>query len=274
MYVMGSENPANINDEEKSSCDIPEIKDENVIHPDNFLVACNCEEKKTHTGKTGTEKCSQGGKVISQRLKPSEKRFVAEYCKDLNATNAYLRSKPHGTVTRESARRCASEMKNRPHVLSAIEDRISTGGEWVNNARRRVIETLLNCLDAEHLDFLDVVIDEEGDVDLKIKDLRKVPKQKRMALCEINVKKSTIPGKHGTIEHKNTKIKPIAKQFILKMLIDVLGMKEDIDADEKDRSSMERATKSVSRRITGILKGLRKRKSLEKLEDDNKGIDG
>lgn len=206
-------------------------------------------------------------------LSPLERLFVAEYCKDLNATRAYSRAKPTHNLSPGSLRQTACELKNRPAVLFAINQRISLKTEWVDDAKRRVIEVLLSCLSAEQLDFMDVKEDEDGDFELVLKDLRRVSKLKRLAISEITTKKSKIPSQNGVITHNTTKLKPIAKESILKLLVDVLGMKKDFDPEEKDRNAMENASKSLDRRIAGIFVGLKKRRSIEKMAQVNKKLD-
>jgi hypothetical protein len=257
------------------------------VHPDNLLSSVGRPRKLVYpdviheeedTGEEDTEEVEiespvkkkhkpdrekEGGKKPNLRgsrqrgrgeneLTDFERLFVSEYCKDMNATRAYMRLRPD--TVKSSARQLGHQVKNKSAVLAAINARVGEKSEWVDDARRKVIETLLNCLGTNLLDFMKVVEvrDKKGNPrnKLVLRDLSRLPKEKLHGLSEINIKEFN--------GGSSVRVKPIAKTAIIKLLVDVLGMRNEIDPNEKDRTEMDYAARTVARRMSNIMLGIEK----------------
>lgn len=216
-------------------------------HSDNVVIGKNGKEEKVR---------SKRGDGLSD----IERLFVAEYCVDLNATRAYMRIRPD--TDKRVARQVGYEIKNRAPVLAAINSRLNLKTEWAENAKREVIETLLACLRTTLLDFMRVSkVNSKGGKKIKLvlRDLSKVSPEKMLGLSEVNVKEFN--------GGSSVRVRPIAKTAILKLLVDVLGMKNEVDPDEEDRNQMNYASRTVARRMSNILVGIEKMAEIRK-EDE------
>jgi hypothetical protein len=212
-------------------------------------------EKKSGSNEGGKKPNWRGSRQRGRgenELTDFERLFVSEYCKDMNATRAYMRLRPD--TVKSSARQLGHQVKNKSAVLAAINARVGEKSEWVDDARRKVIETLLNCLGTNLLDFMKVVEvrDKKGNPrnKLVLRDLNKLPREKLHGLSEINIKEFN--------GGSSVRVKPIAKTAIIKLLVDVLGMRNEIDPNEKDRTEMDYAARTVARRMSNIMLGIEK----------------
>jgi len=120
----------------------------------------------------------------TRTLTPRQRRFVAEYLIDSNASQAFLRA---GYSPRNS-RRAAWRLMRLPALRAAIEAGQQELAAAAKVSAERVIAEYVRVAFASVDDYLD--IREDGSVRL---DLEKVPPEKRGAIADVRVEEHTSP---------------------------------------------------------------------------------
>jgi phage terminase small subunit len=170
----------------------------------------------------------------SRDLTPKAQRFVAEYLKDLNATQAYLRS--HDGVTYETARVEASRLMAKPDVQDAIAKAKAERSRRTHVTQDKVVRELARLAFSDMRDF----------AEWEMIDTQFGPKMATTLHAS-----SSLPGQHAraiaevTHTQFGPKVKLHDKVRALELLGKHLGMFIDVSAELTD----EQLEKLVEERL-------------------------
>jgi phage terminase small subunit len=150
-------------------------------------------------------------------LSERQKRFVAEYLIDLNATKAYTRAGYTAKAADVAGPRLLGNVRVSKAVAAALERR----AKKYEISADRVLEELAAIAFA---DIGEVVrVDDEGRV--SIRPLDKLEPRTRRAIAEVSqVVSESIAADSGVVERVRQSVKHHSKVAALKMLMDHLGM--------------------------------------------------
>ena len=107
------------------------------------------------------------------RMNERQKRFVEEYLKDLNATQAALRA----GYSPKSAKQWAGHLLRRPEIAEAVQEAIRKRSERTELSQDRVVRELAAIAFADAEDYQQV----EGDA-LALRDLTQIGREQRRAI--------------------------------------------------------------------------------------------
>lgn len=122
--------------------------------------------------------------ALARTMTPRQRRFVAEYLIDSNASQAFVRA----GYSRKHARRSAWRLMHIPAVRAAIEAGQQELAAALKVSAERVIAEYVSVAFASVTDFLD--IGEDGSVRL---DLEKAPPEKRGAVADVRAEERQSP---------------------------------------------------------------------------------
>lgn len=188
-------------------------------------------------------------------LNDRQKRFVAEYLVDLNATEAAIRA----GYSEKTAYSIGFENLRKPEIAAAIQKAIEERQMRTEITQDMVLREIANVAFANGTDFAKVVcrevpmttVDEDGKLQtvtklqqlVEVKDTGKIPPEKRAAIAGIKEGKYGIEvssydklralellGRHLGMFDSKTPQKPESESNLLDRL--VAGTEEDIDTDD------------------------------------------
>lgn len=108
-------------------------------------------------------------------LRPKQNRFVAEYLRDLNATQAAIRA----GYSPKTAEKIGSENLRKPEVKSAIDEAVARRAERVEVTQDDVLRELLRVMSSD----IGKAFDEKG----RMLPLKDIPEDTRRAISGVEV---------------------------------------------------------------------------------------